>query len=72
MDANQALSLLFNSWSFSRFCCPPIVQNYEREPMVKVKHVENVGPPDLYRLKVIPGVSIYLVTQLLENVDKNL
>lgn len=49
----------------------PTVQNYEREPMVKVKHVENVGPPDLYRLKVIPGVSIYLVTQLFEKVDKN-
>jgi hypothetical protein len=32
---------------------------------------ENVELLDLYRLNIIPGASLYLVTQLLENVDKN-
>ncbi len=35
----------------------PIVQNYEREPSIKVKHLENVGVSDLYRLGVIPSVA---------------
>ena len=39
--------------------------------MINGKHTENVGLLDLYRLNIIPCASLYLVTQLLENVDKN-
>jgi hypothetical protein len=39
--------------------------------MIKGKHTENVGLPYLYRLSDTPGASIYVVTQLLENVDKD-
>ena len=49
----------------------PTVQNHERDPMVKVKHPENVGVLVLYRLNSIFIASIYLVTQLLEINYKN-
>ena len=39
--------------------------------MVKVKNLENVEPPDLYRLNIISTASIYLVTQLLKIDHKN-
>ena len=39
--------------------------------MIKVKHPENVGVLDLYRLNSIFIASIYLVTQLLEINYKN-
>ena len=40
--------------------------------MVKAKNFENVEPPNLYRLNIIPTASIYLVTQLLEIYYKNI
>jgi hypothetical protein len=49
----------------------PTVQAYERERMVKVKHLKYVGVLDLYRLNVITTIYIYLVTQLLKIYYKN-
>ena len=40
----------------------PTVQKYKCEPLIKVKHLENVGVLDLYRVGVIITIFIYLVT----------
>jgi hypothetical protein len=50
----------------------PRVQNREYAPLIRVKHLENVGVLDLYRLNIIPGASIYFVTQLLIINNKNI
>ena len=50
----------------------PTVQKYKWKPLIKVKHLENVGVLDLYRLNVITAISIYLVTQLLKISNKNI
>ena len=62
---------MFEQQRFCGFRVAPTVQNHERDPMVKVKHPENVGVLVLYRLNVTTTMSIYLVTQLLEIYNKN-
>ena len=57
---------------FRQLCLALMVRNHKCEPLIKVKHLKNVGVLDLYRLNVITTMSIYLVTQLLEIYYKNI